>query len=145
MHEIKVQAQTNTRVKCSTIVDDKYILMTEQQKLKLPEKDSIKKYADRVRRGQKKQLAQPKTLLDINLPDDCKSIIIKGPDGQIISERQFLLYDSERKHKERIQIYGTWEGVEKLCRSKRWLSDGTFAKPKHFMQVSFLILKLDKT
>ena len=141
MQEIKVQAQTNTRVECSKIVDDQYILMTEQQKLKLPEKDTIKKYANRIRQGKKKQLAQPKTLLDINLPDDCKSIIIKGPDGQIISERQFLLYDSQRKHKERIQIYGTWEGVAKLCRSKRWLSDGTFSKPKHFMQVSFLILK----
>ena len=110
MQEIKVHAQTNTRVECSKIVDDQYILMTEQQKLKLPEKDTIKKYANRIRQGKKKQLAQPKTLLDINLPDDCKSIIIKGPDGQIISERQFLLYDSQTRKESKSMVHGrVWQ------------------------------------
>ena len=75
--------------------------------------------------------------MDFKAPTKDEPHIFDDDSKFLKDKRKFILYDNGPKNKNRIIIFSTRENLELLCRCETVASDGTFAKPARYRQVSF--------
>ena len=80
------------------LVDSKFRNISETHKAYLPEKENIKKMADKERRRANPTPGHPKTIDDIDMPDDCRKILKNAQDDK---GRLFLQHECSKNGKQK--------------------------------------------
>ncbi|XP_060874428.1 uncharacterized protein LOC132948119 [Metopolophium dirhodum] len=125
MKKIAKEIELSSQVVLSTMSKE----VTESVASKLSGISSMKKTIQRIRQKEIMAPTNPRTLDELVIPAEYKTIIYSKP---------FLLYDSndEKSGKPRILIYSTEENLNLITNCNNWYADGTFSSaPTIFYQL----------